>query len=287
MEAEGMASELNWSSFDPSFSVEETEEAMAQLFGSQHMVWSDSDYDGCYSSNPDMAVTSTPMNSSIGGEGNAGPWFPLGAYDQHDRAISVNEETSRDELVDAVVKPLPPPPPPPPADASQGTKRRLRGGDIQIEVSRKKWKKAQNSAATADEEDSSADINPRSSYCYGSEDDSNGSRELKGAVSMSSSSKGSAALNPNPQSLYAKKRRERINERLRILQNLVPNGTKVDISTMLEEAVQYVKFLQLQIKLLSSDEMWMYAPIAYNGVSLGFDLKDPSIVSAEENDSGI
>ncbi|CAN6290300.1 unnamed protein product [Urochloa humidicola] len=77
----------------------------------------------------------------------------------------------------------------------------------------------------------------------------------------------------DPQSLYARKRRERINERLKILQNLVPNGTKVDISTMLEEAVQYVKFLQLQIKLLSSDDMWMFAPIAYNGVNVGLDLK--------------
>ncbi|KAG6400346.1 hypothetical protein SASPL_137172 [Salvia splendens] len=66
-----------------------------------------------------------------------------------------------------------------------------------------------------------------------------------------------------------RKRRERINERLKILQNLVPNGTKVDISTMLEEAVQYVKFLQLQIKLLSSDNMWMYAPLAYNGTDIG------------------
>ncbi|XP_074589932.1 uncharacterized protein LOC141845828 [Curcuma longa] len=81
----------------------------------------------------------------------------------------------------------------------------------------------------------------------------------------------------NPQSLYAKKRRERINERLRILQNLVPNGTKVDISTMLEEAVHYVKFLQLQIKLLSSDELWMYAPIAFNGVNIGLDLKIPPL----------
>ncbi|GJT15875.1 transcription factor bHLH84-like protein [Tanacetum coccineum] len=68
------------------------------------------------------------------------------------------------------------------------------------------------------------------------------------------------------------KRRERINERLRILQKLVPNGTKVDISTMLEKAVQYVKFLQLQIKLLSSDDMWMYAPIAYNGMDIGLDF---------------
>jgi hypothetical protein len=89
---------------------------------------------------------------------------------------------------------------------------------------------------------------------------------------------------------------------------------QVDISTMLEEAMHYVKFLQLQIKvrlfaahmttsdyslcscqncsasciffsgekkklkllvflqLLSSDEMWMYAPIAYNGMNIGIDL---------------
>ncbi|MED6181929.1 hypothetical protein PIB30_023952 [Stylosanthes scabra] len=78
----------------------------------------------------------------------------------------------------------------------------------------------------------------------------------------------------DPQSLYARKRRERINERLRILQNLVPNGTKVDISTMLEEAVNYVKFLQLQIKLLSSDDLWMYAPLAYNGLDIGLKLNN-------------
>ncbi|QHO16044.1 Transcription factor [Arachis hypogaea] len=54
------------------------------------------------------------------------------------------------------------------------------------------------------------------------------------------------------------RRRERINERLRTLQSLIPNETKmtilylytqVDIRTMLEEAVHYVKFLQLQIKI--------------------------------------
>lgn len=51
------------------------------------------------------------------------------------------------------------------------------------------------------------------------------------------------------------RRRERINERLRILQNLIPNGTKVDISTMLEEAVHYVKFLQLQIKVMANSRI--------------------------------
>jgi hypothetical protein len=87
------------------------------------------------------------------------------------------------------------------------------------------------------------------------------------------------------------RRRERINERLKILQKLVPNGTKVsdrlitrcvasarivancpeifmqvDISTMLEEAVQYVRFLQLQIKVnrracfLSDSLQWHKLP---------------------------
>lgn len=44
-------------------------------------------------------------------------------------------------------------------------------------------------------------------------------------------------------------RRERISERLRILQGLVPNGAKVDLVTMLEKAINYVKFLKLQVKV--------------------------------------
>ncbi|KAG6436290.1 hypothetical protein SASPL_101176 [Salvia splendens] len=119
-----------------------------------------------------------------------------------------------------------------------------------------------------------------SSGCY-SEDESNASKSSSssrrsGAQDMKGKARASRGSATDPQSLYARKRRERINERLRILQNLVPNGTKVDISTMLEEAVQYVKFLQLQIKLLSSDDLWMYSPIAYNGMDLGLDLKIPS-----------
>ncbi|KAJ0265303.1 Transcription factor bHLH84 [Hirschfeldia incana] len=98
------------------------------------------------------------------------------------------------------------------------------------------------------------------------------------ALNLSGKTRASRGAATDPQSLYARKRRERINERLRILQNLVPNGTKVDISTMLEEAVQYVKFLQLQIKLLSSDDLWMYAPIAYNGMDIGLDMKLNSLI---------
>ncbi|KAI3976644.1 hypothetical protein MKX01_008502 [Papaver californicum] len=60
----------------------------------------------------------------------------------------------------------------------------------------------------------------------------------------------------DPQSLAAKNRRERISERLKVLQDLVPNGTKVDLVTMLEKAISYVKFLQLQVKVLATDEFW-------------------------------
>lgn len=60
----------------------------------------------------------------------------------------------------------------------------------------------------------------------------------------------------DPQSVAAKNRRERISERLKVLQELVPNGSKVDLVTMLEKAISYVKFLQLQAKVLATDEFW-------------------------------
>ncbi|KAI0503755.1 hypothetical protein KFK09_014696 [Dendrobium nobile] len=152
-----------------------------------------------------------------------------------------------------------------------------------------KSKKADVNVEVMEEEVDNASAHiVQSSSCYISEDEANTSQELNGGdgTSASTSLNGSmVSLNSNgkkracrgsatdPQSLYARKRRERINERLKILQNLIPNGTKVDINTMLEEAVQYVKFLQVQIKLLSSDELWMYAPIAYNGINIDLDLK--------------
>ncbi|KAL8144357.1 hypothetical protein V2J09_017389, partial [Rumex salicifolius] len=99
---------------------------------------------------------------------------------------------------------------------------------------------------------------------YSSENESNLSLELNNGCSSNGKTRASRGSATDPQSLYARKRRERINERLKILQTLVPNGTKVDISTMLEEAVQY---------LLSSNDLWMFAPIAYNGMDIGLNLK--------------
>ncbi|KAF8083733.1 hypothetical protein N665_0755s0015 [Sinapis alba] len=139
------------------------------------------------------------------------------------------------------------------------------GGEEEGEKVKKRKTEAkmsrQNSSITLCSEDES--------HCASQDVAGEDEEDASKALNLNGKTRASRGAATDPQSLYARKRRERINERLRILQNLVPNGTKVDISTMLEEAVHYVKFLQLQIKLLSSDDMWMYAPIAFNGMDIG------------------
>ncbi|KAG5567508.1 hypothetical protein RHGRI_002903 [Rhododendron griersonianum] len=50
-------------------------------------------------------------------------------------------------------------------------------------------------------------------------------------------------------------RRERIAERIRALQDLVPSVNKTDRAAMLDEVVEYVKFLRLQVKVLSMSRL--------------------------------
>ncbi|VFQ86847.1 unnamed protein product [Cuscuta campestris] len=51
--------------------------------------------------------------------------------------------------------------------------------------------------------------------------------------------------------LSEKRRRSRINEKLKALQTLIPNSNKTDKASMLDEAIEYLKQLQLQVQVLT------------------------------------
>lgn len=63
--------------------------------------------------------------------------------------------------------------------------------------------------------------------------------------------------------LSERRRRDRINEKMRALQELVPHCNKTDKASILDEAIEYLKSLQLQVQI-----MWMttgMAPMMFPG----------------------
>ncbi|KAG9439868.1 hypothetical protein H6P81_020033 [Aristolochia fimbriata] len=60
--------------------------------------------------------------------------------------------------------------------------------------------------------------------------------------------------------LSEKRRRSRINEKMKALQNLIPNSNKTDKASMLDEAIEYLKQLQLQVQMLSMRNGLMFLP---------------------------
>ncbi|GMJ07695.1 hypothetical protein HRI_004438700 [Hibiscus trionum] len=59
----------------------------------------------------------------------------------------------------------------------------------------------------------------------------------------------------DPHSIAERLRRVRIAERMKSLQEMVPNANKTDKASMLDEIIDYVKFLQLQVKVLSMSRL--------------------------------
>ncbi|XP_054792183.1 transcription factor PIF4-like isoform X2 [Prosopis cineraria] len=79
--------------------------------------------------------------------------------------------------------------------------------------------------------------------------------------------------------LSERRRRDRINEKMRTLQQLIPHSNKTDKASMLDEAIEYLKSLQLQLQV-----MWMgagMAPMMFPGIQhymspMGMGMASPS-----------
>ncbi|KAF5193686.1 Transcription factor spatula, partial [Thalictrum thalictroides] len=85
----------------------------------------------------------------------------------------------------------------------------------------------------------------------------------KSAPSRNSSKRSRAAEVHN---LSEKRRRSRINEKMKALQNLIPNSNKTDKASMLDEAIEYLKQLQLQVQMLSMRNGFSLHPMYLPGV---------------------
>ncbi|EOX91462.1 Homeodomain-like superfamily protein isoform 2 [Theobroma cacao] len=104
----------------------------------------------------------------------------------------------------------------------------------------------------------------------------------KPAPPRSSSKRSRAAEVHN---LSEKRRRSRINEKMKALQNLIPNSNKTDKASMLDEAIEYLKQLQLQVQMLTMRNGLSLHPMCLPGVLQPIQLPQTRIDFGEDNGS--
>uniref|UniRef100_A0A0E0DLP8 BHLH domain-containing protein n=1 Tax=Oryza meridionalis TaxID=40149 RepID=A0A0E0DLP8_9ORYZ len=93
--------------------------------------------------------------------------------------------------------------------------------------------------------------NNQSAEWSASQDELDLDDELAGAHRRSAARSSKRSRTAEVHNLSERRRRDRINEKMRALQELIPNCNKIDKASMLEEAIEYLKTLQLQVQMMS------------------------------------
>ncbi|XP_023000618.1 transcription factor UNE10-like [Cucurbita maxima] len=99
----------------------------------------------------------------------------------------------------------------------------------------------------------------RDSVCHSTHEVEEEDRHKENPKSSVSTKRSRAAAIHNQSE---RKRRDKINQRLKTLQNLVPNSNKTNKASILDEVIEYLKQLQAQVQMMSKMSMPMMVPMA-------------------------
>ncbi|KAG2588075.1 hypothetical protein PVAP13_5NG205300 [Panicum virgatum] len=106
-----------------------------------------------------------------------------------------------------------------------------------------------NGAGTGNDESWRQHKRKSQAECSASQDDD--LEDESGGMRRSGSRGTKRSRTAEVHNLSERRRRDRINEKMRALQELIPNCNKIDKASMLDEAIEYLKTLQLQVQMMS------------------------------------